>query len=103
MCPQFRLIANRPCLISLFALLVGAIALSGCGSRSAQLDAALPPAIPASEPVLLYTGVGTSSSDVAALETILGNLSVGYTAADSVQLNAMSEAQLAGYKLIIVP
>ncbi|HEY3974842.1 MAG TPA: BPL-N domain-containing protein [Candidatus Sulfotelmatobacter sp.] len=67
------------------------------------MTAALPPAIPAAEPVLLYTGNGASPSDVTALETILGNLSVGYTASDSAQLNAMSEQQLGGYKLIIIP
>jgi Biotin-protein ligase, N terminal len=63
----------------------------------------LPPAIPAAEPVLLYHGTGTSSSDVSAVEAVLGTLGVGYATADSSQLNAMSEPQLGGYRLLIVP
>jgi Biotin-protein ligase, N terminal len=65
--------------------------------------AALPPAIPSSEPVLLFRGTGTTSSDVSALEALLASLGLGYTTADSTELNAMSEAQLGGYKLIIIP
>ena len=102
--PHFRLIADQPCVVLFFALLAAAVVLIGCGSQSAhRMDAALPPAIPAPQPVLLYTGEGTSSSDVAALQTILGNLSIGYITADAAKLSAMSEAQLGGYKLIIVP
>jgi Biotin-protein ligase, N terminal len=63
----------------------------------------LTPAIPAAEPVLLYNGTGTSSSDVSAVEAVLGTLGVGYATADSSQLNAMSEPQLGGYRLLIVP
>lgn len=79
-----------------------------CGSRSAQTAAVappieLPPAVPAPEPVFLFRGTGTTASDVSALEAVLASLGLGYTTADSNQLNAMSEAQLGGYKLIIVP
>jgi glutamine amidotransferase-like uncharacterized protein len=52
--------------------------------------------------VLLYNGTGTSS-DVSAVEGVLDTLGVGYATADSSQLSAMSEAQLGGYRLIIVP
>ncbi|HVR22394.1 MAG TPA: BPL-N domain-containing protein [Candidatus Polarisedimenticolia bacterium] len=65
--------------------------------------AVLPPAITAAEPVLLFNGTGTTSSDVAAVEAVLGTLGVGYVTADSAQLNAMTEPQLGGYKLMIVP
>lgn len=65
--------------------------------------APLLPAIPAAEPVLLFTGTGTSSSDVSAVEAVLATLNLGYTTADSAQLNAMTEPQVGGYKLIIVP
>jgi len=65
--------------------------------------AALPPAIAAPEPVLLFNGTGTTSTDVAAVEAVLGTLGVGYVTADSAQLNAMTEPQLGGYQLIIVP
>jgi len=53
--------------------------------------------------VLLFNGTGTSSSDVSAIEAVLATLGVAYTTADSTQLNAVSERQLGGYKLIIVP
>jgi hypothetical protein len=86
---------------------LSAILITGCGSHSAQANAALPavlpPAIAAAEPVLLYVGAGTTSGDVSAVESVLGTLGVGYTAADSSQLNALSEQQLGGYKLILVP
>ncbi|HXP39764.1 MAG TPA: BPL-N domain-containing protein [Candidatus Acidoferrales bacterium] len=62
-----------------------------------------PPAIAAAEPVLLFNGTGTTSSDVAAVEAVLDTLGVGYVTADSAQLNALTEPQLGGYKLIIVP
>jgi hypothetical protein len=89
--------------------LSAALALTGCGSPSSSQQAAaatpapLLPAIAAAEPVLLFNGTGTTDSDVGAVEVILGNLKLGYTTADSAQLDALSEQQLAGYKLIIVP
>lgn len=84
------------------SLLVIAIALTGCGSRAGQAMV-LAPAIPAAEPVLLYNGIGTSPSDVAAIEGVLNTLKVGYLTAGAGKLNVMSEAQLGGYKLLIVP
>src|SRR5260370_10285992 len=57
----------------------------------------------AAEPVLFFEGSGTSASDVSAVEAVLGTLGVGYATANSSQLDAMSEAQLGGYKLLIVP
>lgn len=90
--------------------LVIAIILTGCGSGSGSqsgqavvLAPALPAPIPAAEPVLLYNGTGTSPSDVAAIEAVLRTLRVGYITADSNQLEATSEAQLGGYKLLIIP
>jgi glutamine amidotransferase-like uncharacterized protein len=74
-----------------------------CGGGNSDAEKPLPPAIPASEPVLLFNGTGTSSSDVAAVEAVLQSLSLGFNTADSTQLNAMSEQQLAGYKLLIMP
>ena len=66
------------------------------------MNASLPPAVPAAQAVLLFNGNGTSA-DVAAVEAVLGNLGVSYTTADSAKMNAMSGAELGGYKLIIVP
>ena len=91
-------------LILVVASLVALLTFTGCGSKSGQqAGAGLPPPIPAAEPVLLFNGTGASSSDVAAVEAVLNTLGVGYKTADSSQLNAMSEQQLAGYKLMIVP
>lgn len=92
----------------LIAALVAPITFSACGSGSAASAAVrppvvLPPAIPAAEPVLLFVGAGTADADVASVEGILGTLGIGYTTANSGQLNAMSEQQLAGYKLLIIP
>src|SRR6267378_4194334 len=96
-------VAITPRLILVVASLVALLTFTGCGSRSGQTAAGLPPPIPSAEPVLLFNGAGTSSSDVAAVEAVLNTLGVGYKTADSNQLNAMSEQQLAGYKLMIVP
>lgn len=101
---SLRFIAGEPRLL-LAVLLTATIVVASCASRTSQMtDAAvpLPPAVPAAQPVLLFNGTGTSS-DVAAVEAVLSRLGVGYITADSGQLNAMSEQQLGGYKLIIVP
>lgn len=101
-------VANASRLILVIALLTVAIALTACGSQSSQSAAVrppvvLPPAIPAAEPVLLFVGDGASATDVSAVEGVLGTSGIGYTTTDSTQLNAMTEPQLGGYKLIIVP
>lgn len=53
--------------------------------------------------VLLFVGTGTSSGDVAAVKTILGNLKLSYATATSSQLNAMSESAMKSYKLFLMP
>jgi glutamine amidotransferase-like uncharacterized protein len=53
--------------------------------------------------ILLFTGTGTSPGDVAAVETILDNNDLGYSAMSSSQLNEMSESQIRRYRLLIVP
>jgi len=93
--------------IVLAACVTATILVAGCGSRSAQMDSApapvaLPPAVPSAQPVLLFNGTGTSA-DVGAVEAVLSGMGIGYITANSAQLSAMSEAQLGGYKLIIVP
>jgi len=99
---------DTPRLILAFALAMTLLALSGCGSPSSQQLAAPPPPSPvlppaiAAEPVLLFNGTGTSA-DVSAVEAVLGTLNLSYKTADSAQLDAMSEQQLAGYKLLIIP
>ena len=106
-------VGRKARLILVIASLLASITFTGCGSRSVQSAAGpavtipsaavLPPAIAAAEPVLLFNGTGTTSSDVAAVEAVLDTLGVGYVTADSTELNAMTEPQLGGYKLMIVP
>ena len=54
-------------------------------------------------PVLLFTGTGTSPDDIVAIESLLEKNQVKYATADSSQLNEMSESQVRGYRLLIVP
>lgn len=99
------------CSLIVAATLVTLIISTGCGSPNA-----LPGANPistaavqgsveaaATPPVLLFNGTGTSSSDVAAVETVLNNLKLSYTTANSSQLDGMTEAKLKTYRLLIVP
>lgn len=53
--------------------------------------------------ILLFAGAGTSSGDVEAVEAILDGNRFDYTTVDSRRLNAMSDAQLRAYHLLIVP
>jgi hypothetical protein len=53
--------------------------------------------------VLLFNGTGSSPNDVAAFETILKGKQVNYAKVKSSQLNRMSESQMRGYSLLIVP
>jgi hypothetical protein len=53
--------------------------------------------------VLIFNGTGTSSSDVAAVESVVSAKGLAYHTANSSQLDAMSQSQLLAYKLFIVP
>ena len=99
--------ARKTRLLLLLASLLAPLALTSCGASngssalSAQIP--LPPPIPSAEPVLLFTGTGTTPDDVAAVQSLLSKLSIGYTTADSAKLNAMSGPELGGYQLLIIP
>ena len=104
---RFRAAAG-PRLLPLIASLLLPVTLTNCGGKvgGAQMSVPppdLPPPIPAAQPVLLFNGNGTSPSDVAAIEAVLSSLAIGYSTADSAHLDGMSEPQLAGYKLLIIP
>lgn len=77
--------------------------LAGCGgaSRPAAALATIP--FGNGPRVLLFTGTGTSSSDLAALKSILDDLKIDYATANSSELNAMSEVELMSHHLLIVP
>lgn len=86
------------------------IGSTGCGSpnwsgsnRVQPTPLAASYAATTSVPVLLFNGAGTSSSDVAAVESVLSRLNLHYSTANTSQINAMSQARLAAYKLLIVP
>ena len=53
--------------------------------------------------ILLFNGTGTSTNDVAAVETILNSDHLNYSTVNSSQLNRMSELQIREYRLLIVP
>ena len=77
------------------ALLLVSAGLTACGPRSVSS--------PGIAPVLLFAGKGTSPNDVAAIETILNDNHLNYAMANSSQLNGMTESQISGYRLLIVP
>ena len=84
------------------------VTLTGCGTPGSTVGratsiAAVPLTSVLKPPILLFIGTGTSASDVAAVETILGAKKLTYSTANSSQLNALTEAQLKAYKLLIVP
>jgi hypothetical protein len=54
-------------------------------------------------PILIFNGTGTGANAVAAIESVVKSLGLGYHTANSSQLGAMSQAQLAAYQLFIVP
>jgi glutamine amidotransferase-like uncharacterized protein len=54
-------------------------------------------------PILVFAGNGTSAGDVAAVESILKNNHLAYATATSRQLNRMSAARMAAYRLLVVP
>ncbi|MEO8619628.1 MAG: BPL-N domain-containing protein [bacterium] len=78
--------------MSPFVLLISVI-LAACAR-------ATPRAAPA---VLLFTGAGTSPNDVAAIEAVLDDKRLPYASVSSEQLNAMTEAQMMAYQLMVVP
>jgi len=53
--------------------------------------------------ILLFNGRGTSANDVAAVESVLRDVHLGYATANSEQLGGMTESQLRAYRLLIVP
>jgi hypothetical protein len=79
-----------------FCLAFVALNLSGC-DRAIPLTSSRVPS------VILFNGTGTSSNDVAAIETLLETSRISYSTANSAQLDEMSAARLRTYHLIIVP
>jgi len=98
--------------LSVALSLIFLIVATGCGSPnwSGTASKADPLGSPQAQTgsgttstVLLFNGTGTSSTDVAAVETVLATLNLKYTTANTSQLDAMTQTQLEAYKLLIVP
>jgi glutamine amidotransferase-like uncharacterized protein len=53
--------------------------------------------------ILLFSGRGTSSNDVAAIEGILRERGLPYSTASSAQLDVMSGSELKTYRLLVMP
>src|SRR5437764_609308 len=83
----------------LFCLALFAFNLSGCHRTGASAVSLTTERVPG---VLLFNGTGTSSNDVAAIETILEESRISYSTASSAKLDGMSAARLRSYRLIIV-
>jgi hypothetical protein len=56
-----------------------------------------------SVPVLIFNGTGTSPNDVIAVKNVVSTARLAYNMVNSAQLDGMTQAQLAAYKLFIVP
>ena len=61
------------------------------------------PQVNKSVSVLIFDGTGTSKTDVTAVESVVSTIGLAYNTANSSQLDGMTQAQLAAYKLFIVP
>ena len=106
---SFAIPANPLQRVTILALTaLSFVTFTGCGTPGSTIGrstrvAAVPLTAVVKPPILLFIGTGTSSSDVAAVKTILGSNKLTYSTANSSQLNAMTEVQLRAYKLLIVP
>jgi len=80
-------------MVLLVLLALCAVADGACDTRSTTAPAS----------ILLFTGTGTSSGDVAALEAILNANHLDYATASSAELTAMADEGLGRYRLLIVP
>ena len=94
--------------VALFTML---IIEAGCGgvsnfskaSQQPQTPQAVSDVVLSTRPVILFNGTGTIANDVSAVAAILSESGLAYATANSAQLNAMTQAQLNSYKLLIVP
>jgi len=94
--------------VALFTMLMIEAGCSGVSnfskaSQQPQTPQAVSDVVMSTRPVILFNGTGTIANDVSAVETILNDLGIAFATANSTQLNAMTQAQLNSYKLLIVP
>jgi hypothetical protein len=92
---------DTPCRVLIIASLVLiSTAFTACGVRGDK--GSMPAKGANAAPILLFNGTGTSSNDVAAVETILNSNHLNYSSVNSSQLNEMGESQIRGYRRLIV-
>lgn len=106
------------CIILIALAIITPITFTGCGSSAfsnppttkvplatalAETSSTTLQTATSTVPVLLFNGIGTSSTDVTAVEAILNKAGLRYTTANSRQMDGMSEAKLRTFKLLIVP
>jgi glutamine amidotransferase-like uncharacterized protein len=72
--------------------IIGFFAFVGCA-----------PHIPRPAPILLFNGTGTSSNDVAAIESILRDNHLDYSTANSRELCTLGPGEYPKYRLVIIP
>lgn len=76
---------------------------SDAGTNASKETALTPSKSGDTAEILLFGGTGASRNDVKAFEAILKDQHVNYTKVNSSQLNGMSEIQMRGYRLLLVP
>jgi len=79
-----------------YALIWWLLAATACTTYKVPLESG-------NAPILLFNGVGTSPSDVAAIEALLNKNHLNYSTVNSSQLNQTPGSQLKKYRLLIVP
>ena len=94
--------------VTLFTMLMIEAGCSGVSNFSKanqqpQTPQSVADVVLSARPVILFNGTGTIANDVSAVAAILSDLGLAYATANSAQLNAMTQAQLNSYKLLIVP
>jgi hypothetical protein len=90
-------------LIPSLVLISAASTSCGVGSRHRSMSRDSATGSASTAPILLFNGAGASPNDVAAVEAILKNNHLSYSAATSAQLNRMDQSQIRRYRLLIVP
>ena len=73
------------------------------GASDSKAPAEIPPNASGTSSILLFSGRGTSPNDVTAVERVLTQSRFSYATASSQRLDAMTEAELKAYRLLVVP
>jgi glutamine amidotransferase-like uncharacterized protein len=99
-------ISDKICQLQRHRVLISAVlvlmatAFIACGDIGEKTSL---PARNGNSPILLFNGIGTSSNDVLALETILNSNHLNYSTVNSSQINEMSESEIRERRLLIIP